>query len=207
MLKVIELSWTLPQDYIDFIERNRSSESSYTVDDIRNVIIIDDTPERVEFMESYIRKLDLSSRDEKVIKEELPVFLKLEVDNGERFEMSKELSSGQNWNFNKQHPLVYSSIENGEEKYSVEMLGIRVVLWFEKISEQRAIVRLDIFYDYVMGWNNRKHPIIDRTMKTLDFIVYLGDKKKLEGLELGNRVIDCEFELGYNMLIYEKDGR
>lgn len=207
VLKVIELSWTLPQEHIDFIERNRSEGSTYTIDDIRNVIIINDISERAEFIESYIRQKDLSSRTSKVVDETLPVFLELKVDNGEKLHIEEELSSGKSWTFDRTHALVYSSRKDGEDKYTVNMLGMKVNLWFEKISEHRAIVRLDIFYDYVMGWNKSKEPIIDSTMKTLDFIVYLGDRKKIKDISFGNRVIDCDFELGYNVLIYEENGR
>ena len=198
ILKVVELSWTEAEDYRDFIQRNISKDGTFTIIGGRGLIIINDKISRVNFIESYIRKKDISKSKQRVLYEKNPVSIHVQVHDGEKLEVFKELSEGKNLEFANQHPVIY--IPKGGNEYLVEMVGLKVVLWFEKITNMRAIARMDVFYDYVIGWNKKKEPIVDKQVRTFDFSTFLGDENIRKDVEIGNRIIDIKLKIGYNHL-------
>ncbi|PLX19283.1 MAG: hypothetical protein C0601_02200 [Candidatus Muiribacterium halophilum] len=198
ILKVIEVSWTDAEDYREFIRRNISEEGTFTILPGRGTIILNDTSSRINFIESYIRKKDITKSKQRILYEKNPVKILVKVHDGEKLEVVKEVMEGKDQEFSNQHPVIY--IPKGENEYKVEMVGLKVVLWFEKVSSMRAIARLDVFYDYLIGWNKQKEPIIDKQVRTIDFSTFLGDENIKNNINIGNRVIDVSLKLGYNHL-------
>jgi hypothetical protein len=206
-LRTIQLSWTSFSEYEEFLAKNISSQGSYSFVSQSNMIIIYDVPERIDFIETYIKKKDSSNTKLTVLSQSFPVFLKIAVRDYEIMEYEKELESIKTWEFSKTSPVIYSSWVNDEPVYNIEMVGLKAILWFERISNQRVALTLDVFYDYVMGWNNKKEPVIDRTHKTLEKIAFFGDAVFFNEVEFGNRIIDCEVKIGYNNLTINNSGR
>jgi|GEM_PF-4708167 len=198
IVKVIDISWTEAEDYRDFIQRNISKEGSFTIINGRGLIILNDQVSRVNFIESYIRKKDISKSKQRILYEKNPVSILVQIHDGEKLEVFEELTEGKNLEFSNQHPVIY--IPKGGNEYLVEMVGLKIILWFEKITSMRAIARMDIFYDYVIGWNKKKEPIIDKQVRTLDFTTFFGDENIRKDIDIGNRVMDVKLKIGYNHL-------
>ncbi|MGM0607019.1 MAG: hypothetical protein ACQESP_01240 [Candidatus Muiribacteriota bacterium] len=196
----IELEWTPYDDYEDFLIRNISEKGRFSFVPTRNVIIVYDTQERIDFIEEHIKINDISEKQETVVNEIYPVKLDIKVRDYESLSIDKELESGRSWEFENKHPVIFREQEEGEPVYNIEMVGIKAIVYIKRITSERVSVRLDIYYDYVMGWNNFEQPVIDCTEKTLESVIFKGNSESFEKLDFGNRIIDCEISIGYNML-------
>ncbi|MCK9224855.1 MAG: hypothetical protein M0R46_03115 [Candidatus Muirbacterium halophilum] len=199
-IAIIELMWSKPSDYVEFIQKNLSMKGTYSTDSFRNLIIINENQDRLDFIESNIRKRDISKGKKSNLGEKHPVFIEVNVRDYEQFSKEIEIFTGEEIVIDKTHPLIYLTKQGEKENYNVEMLGPKFTIWFEKLSLQKVFVKLDIEYTYLMGWKSGTIPVIDQKRKSISEEFFVGDIKFFENIILGNRIIDCKLKIGYNML-------